>query len=338
MLNVRSAIVSIGLFALVPPSASAADDFYKGKTINLYVGSGPGGGYDQFGRLAARHIGRFIPGQPAVVPHNMPGAGSLSAANFVYNNAPRDGTVLEIGSPSIALVEALRTPAVRFESAKLNWIGRIASVANVTFTWKTSKVTTIEEATSTVALIASIADTSPLALYPRVMNSTLGTKFKVITGYADSNATLLAVERGEMDGSTVSWATLNSTRPNWLRDRSINILVQYAMYRHPQLPDVPAAIELARTPEQRQLLSLFMNGAEVGYSITSTPETPAERIRILRDAFDAMLKDPQFLDDVRVIGAEFDPMPGEKLQRLIRDALDLSPALREQARIAAGGK
>jgi tripartite-type tricarboxylate transporter receptor subunit TctC len=332
------AVTLLLAFAAVLPAAARAEDFYKGKTINLYVGSGPGGGYDQFGRLVARHIGRFVPGQPAVVPHNMPGAGSLSAANFVYNNAPRDGTVLEIGTPSIALVELLRNPGVRFESAKLNWIGRVASLANITFTWKTAKVRSIEDATKSEALIASIADASPLALYPRVMNSVIGTRFKVITGYADSNDTLLAVERGEVEGSTVSWATLNATRPHWLRDKLVNILVQYALYRHPQLPDVPAEVELARTTEERQLLSLFASGAEVGYSIASTPDTPADRIQMLRAGFDAMVKSPEFLDDIAAIGGELDPMPGAKLQDFIRATLDIAPGLRERARMAATGK
>ena len=315
-----------------------ADDFYKGKTVNLYVGSGPGGGYDQFGRLVARHLGNFIPGQPAVVPHNMPGAGSISAANFVYNTAPRDGTILEIGTPSIALIEALRYKGVRFESAKLNWIGRVASLTNITFTWKTSKVKTIEEATRSQALIASIADASPLALYPRVMNNLLGTKFKIITGYADSNDTLLAVERGEVEGSTVSWATLNSTRPSWLKDKLINVLVQYSLYRHAQLPDVPNEVELARTPEERQLLTLFASGAEVGYSIASTPNTPADRIQTLRDAFSAMVKSREFIDDITAIGGELDPMPGDMLQDVIRASLDISPAMRERAIAAAAGK
>jgi len=331
-----TALVLVALAA--PTTVARADDFYKGKTINLYVGSGPGGGYDQFGRLVARHLGNFVAGQPTVVPHNMPGAGSLSAANFVYNNAVRDGTVLEIGTPAIALVEALRYPAVRFESAKFNWIGRVASLTNVTFTGKTSKVKTIEEATKTESLIASIADSSPLALYPRVMNNTIGTKFKVITGYANSNDTLLAVERGEVDGSTVSWATLNAMHPNWLGDKSINILVQYALKRHPQLPDVPTEVELGRTSEERQLLSLFATSAEVGYSIAATPETPADRIQTLRRGFDAMVKSSEFLDDIAAMGGEFDPMSGEKLQDYIRASLDISPRLREQAAAVAGEK
>jgi tripartite-type tricarboxylate transporter receptor subunit TctC len=328
----------IVLLANALAGAARADDFYKGRTINLYVGSGPGGGYDQFGRLVARHLGQFVPGQPVVVPHDMPGAGSLAAMNFVYNNAPRDGTVLEIGTPSIALVELTRNPGVRFESARLNWIGRVASLANVTFTWKTSKVRTIDDATRTESLIASIADASPLALYPRVMNNTIGTRFKVITGYADSNDTLLAVERGEVEGSTVSWATLSATRRKWIDERSINILVQYQMFRSPQLPDVPAEVELARTDEERQILSLFAKGAEVGYSIASTPDTPPERIAMLRDGFSAMVKDRDFLDDIAAIGGELDPMPGAQLQQLIREALGVSPELRARAQAAARRK
>ena len=277
------AAAAMTLAALAGPAA--ADDFYKGKTINLYVGSGAGGGYDLFGRLVARHIGRHLPGQPIVVVHNMPGAGSITAANYVFNNAPRDGTVLEIGTPSIALVEALRTPGVRFEAAKLNWIGRVASLLNVTFTWNTSKVKTIEEATRTETLIASIANTSPLALYPKVMNSGAGTKFKVIKGYADSNATLLAVERGEADGSTVSWNMLYSGHRDWLRDKKINILVQYTAQRSAQMPDIPAAVDLARTPTKAASSRCSSNGADVGYAIASTPETPADRVKMLRDAF-----------------------------------------------------
>jgi tripartite-type tricarboxylate transporter receptor subunit TctC len=334
---VRTATVLLAVAVALPASARA-DDFYKGKTINLYIGSGPGGGYDQFGRLVARHLGNFVAGQPVVVPHNMPGAGSLAAANFVYNNAPRDGTVLEIGTPSIALIEALRYPGVRFESAKFNWIGRVASLTNVTFTAKTAKVKTIEDATKTEALIASIADASPLALYPRVMNNIIGTKFKIITGYADSNDTLLAVERGEVDGSTVSWATLNATRPSWLRDKSINVLVQYDLNRHPQLPDVPTEVELGRSGDERQLLTLFATAAEVGYSIAATPDAPADRIQMLRDGFDAMVKSREFRDDIAAIGGEFDPMPGAKLQNLIRDSLNISPQLRDRAIAVAAGK
>jgi tripartite-type tricarboxylate transporter receptor subunit TctC len=327
--------LGIAAIATVP---GRADDFYKGKTINLYIGSGAGGGYDLFGRLVARHLGRFVPGQPAVVPRNMPGAGSLNAANFVYNNAPRDGTVLEIGTPSIAFVEAIGSAGIRFESARLNWIGRVASLLNVTVTWHRSPVKSIADAVGTEAVIASIAEASPLTLYPRALNSTIGTRFRVITGYADSNATLLAVERGEADGATASWATLNATRPHWLKDKLANVLVQYATYRHPQMPDVPAAVELARTDEERGLLSLIVNGAEVGYSIMSTPDTPADRIAMLRAGFDAMLTDQQFLADIRMAGAEFDPMSGEKLQALIRATLALPAALREKARLAVGGK
>jgi tripartite-type tricarboxylate transporter receptor subunit TctC len=334
-----AAVVAVLLVvATTLPAPARAEDFYKGKTINLFIGSGTGGGYDQFGRLVARHLGTFVAGQPAVVPHNMPGAGSISAANFVYNNAPQDGTVLEIGTPSIALVETLRYPGVRFESAKFNWIGRVAALTNITFTSKTAKVKTIEDAIKTESLIASIADASPLALYPRVMNAVIGTRFKIITGYADSNETLLAVERGEVDGSTVSWATLSSTRLNWLRDKSINILVQYDLNRHPQLPDVPTEVELARNGEEKQLLTLFATGAEVGYSIASTPNTPADRVQALRDGFNAMVKSREFLDDIAAIGGESALMSGDKLQSLIRGSLDISPQLRDRAIAVAAGK
>ncbi len=186
--------------ACLTPSA-LADDFYKGKTINLYIGSGPGGGYDLFGRLVARHIGAHIPGNPTVNPQNLPGAGSINSANFIYNGAPQDGTVLGIGTPSISLLDALHQEGVRFEAAKFNWIGRVGAEINVIFTSATFGIRSIDDARQKEALIGCIANTSPLTLQVQVMDSTLGARFKLIKGYADTNATLLAVERGEVQGA-----------------------------------------------------------------------------------------------------------------------------------------
>ena len=314
--------------------AAAADDFYKGKTINLYVGSGPGGGYDLFGRLVARHIGRHIPGEPNVNPQNMPGAGSINSANYIYNAAPQDGTVLGIGTPSIALLDALRQPGVRFESAKFNWIGRVAAEINVTFTAAASSVRTIADARQTEALIGCISDTSPLTIQTRVMDSVLGTHFKLIKGYADTAATLLAVERGEVEGTTISWSALQSSRPEWIADKKVNLLVQYTSHRSSFAPDVPAAVEFARTPEESQVVSLYVNGGDVGYAIMSGPHVPVDRVKILRDAFAAMLADKDFLDDVSRLGAELDPLPGVELQKLIGATTNLTPAARLRAQKA----
>jgi tripartite-type tricarboxylate transporter receptor subunit TctC len=325
-----------GLLAIAATApATAADDFYKGKTLTLFVGSGPGGGYDLYGRLVARNLGRHLPGEPTIVAQNMPGAGSITAANHIYNRAPRDGTVLGIVSPSIALIDALQSDGVRFEAAKFNWIGRVAPVINVTFTMGTSRIKTAADAMREQSLIAGISASSPLSLNTRVMNAVVGAKFKQVVGYADSNATLLAAERGEVDGSTVSWSTLKTSRAAWLRDKKINVLVQYTIERAPDLEDVPSAVELARTPEERQIIALYVNGADVGYSIFTAPETPDDRVDTLRTAFMAMTRDKQFIEEAGKLGSELDPMPGERVQKLIADTLNITPEVREKAKKAS---
>ncbi len=312
-----------------------ADDFYKGKAIKLYIGSGPGGGYDLFGRLVARHIGGHLPGNPTVTPQNMPGAGSILATNYVYNVVPKDGLSLAIGSPSLALIDALQTPGVRFKAEKLNWIGRISPNINVTVTRPGSTVKTLDDARKRETLISAIASTSPLTLLSQVMNATTGTRFKLVRGYADSAATLLAMERGEVEGTTASWATLKSTRSEWLRTGAVNLLVQYALQRARELKDVPAATEAATSSDDKRLLSLFVSGADVGYAIFTTPGVPQDRIEILRAAFTQMTLDPAFKEDSEKWGIDLEPMTGGDLQTLIENSTVIPETVRERAKEVA---
>jgi tripartite-type tricarboxylate transporter receptor subunit TctC len=317
-------------------NAQTPEQFYKGKTVNLYIGYGPGGGYDFFGRLVARHIGRHIPGQPNVVPQNMPGAGSLRAANFVYNIAPKDGTSLGIVTQTVALEDAFGTPGVQYKSAGFNWIGRATSNVDLMLTWKTAKAKTIQEAMQYETPVSGTGPASPAEFMPKVLNHVLGTKFKVITGYPGSNEGMLAMEKGEVDGATTSWNTLKTSKQDWLKDKSITILVTYTPYRHKELPDVPNMVELGKTDEQKQILALYASGAVIGRSIFTSPGVPADRVKALRDAFTAMTKDPVFLAEVEKTKAEFDPMSGEELQKTIEDASHVSPEVREKARAARG--
>jgi tripartite-type tricarboxylate transporter receptor subunit TctC len=330
-------IAAVAILTMGKGPAVAADALFAGKTINLYIGSGAGGGYDFFGRLVARHLGRNIPGQPNVVPQNMPGAGSIRAFNYVYNVAPKDGTALVIGSPSVTLIEALDSQGVRFKTARLNWIGRISSIVQLTYTWHTSPTKTIEDAMRRETLIGGIAATSPLSVLPAMLDTVVGTKLKLITGYADSNATMVAAERGEVEGTTVSWNTLKVSKQNWLRDKSVSILVQYALKRHPDLAEVPAAVELGKTPEDRQVLGLYVGAADVGYSIATSPDVPTERVQMLRQGFEAMLADPEFLADVTRTKIEFDPLPGAALQKLVEESSNISPAVLQRARAMSPG-
>ena len=326
------AALTLGACRFTP---AIADDFYKGKTIKLYIGSGPGGGYDLFGRLVARHIGKHLPGNPTVTPQNMPGAGSILATNYIYNVAPKDGLSLAIASPSLALIEALQTPGVRFKTEKLNWIGRISPNINVTVTRRGSTVKTVDDARKQETLISAIAATSPLTLASQVMNATAGTRFKLVRGYADSAATLLAMERGEVEGTTASWATLKSTRSEWIKTGAVNLLVQYALQRSRDLKDVPAATEAATSPDDKRLLSLFVSGADVGYAIFTAPGVSPDRIEILRAAFTQMTLDPAFKEDSEKWGIDLEPMAGSDLQTMIESTTVFPESVRERAKEVA---
>jgi tripartite-type tricarboxylate transporter receptor subunit TctC len=237
----------------------------------------------------------------------------------------------------VALTEALGDPGVQYKTAGYTWVGRVTSNVDVSLTWHT-KVKTIQEAMTTTAVMAGIgpAGSSGSTLYPMVLNNIVGTKFKLISGYAGANDALIAMERGETDGAYTSWNTVKTSKQDWLDGKKINIIVQYSIDRHPDLPDVPAMIELARTPEDKQVLALYASGAVIGRSVLATPKIPADRVKALRAAFDAMLKDAQFLNEIEKTKAEFDPMSGEQLQKVIEDVANLSPAVLERAKIARG--
>ncbi len=325
-----------GLMGLAALPAGAADEMFAGKTISVFIGSGAGGGYDFFGRLAGRHIGRHLPGNPNVVAQNMPGAGSIKAMNYLYAGAPKDGTALAIGTPSISLVEALKTPGVRFEAAKFNWIGRVGDNLNVTYTWKTSAVKTIADAMTRDFTISGPSASSPITLQPAMLGPVLGMKIKLITGYADTAEAMVAAERGEVDGATASWNTLKVFKQNWLKDGSINLLVQFGLKRHADLPNVQAAVELARNDEERQLIALYVNSADVGYALAAPPGVPQDRVDALRTAFVAMFKDPQFLADVAANKTDVNLLPGAELQKLVQDSANVSNAVLERARALSG--
>ncbi len=318
------------LALLIPALLIGAPAHSDEKPVSIYIGSGTGGGYDLYGRLVARHIGRHIAGAPSVVTQNMPGAGSVTMANYIYNVAPKDGTALGIGSPSLSLLEALNTQGVRFETAKMNWIGRVASITNVTLSWHKSSVRTLDDALARKMLVGAISPNSPLTQLPKALNSVLRTKFEIVSGYADSNATLLAMERGEVEGSTVSWDMLRNQKAEWLRDGKVNLIVQYTLERARDLPHVPTAVEAAQTPEERQLISIYVSGADVGYAIFAPPGVPGERVSLLRKAFSDMLGDEKLLADVAKIGIAFDPAPGEKIQRILEAEAKTYPQVRER--------
>jgi len=328
------ALIACGIVGAGAAGAQTPEQFYAGKNIDFVIGYPPGGSNDTLGRLVARHIGKHIPGKPNVIPKNMPGAGSFLAVNTVFNVSPKDGSVIGIGAPTMPLDERLGTQGVRFKTAELNWIGRTDSLINMVFMWKTSPVKTIADALKMESTLSGTGVGSTVSIYPTALNNVIGTKFKLVMGYKGSNEAMLAVERGEVEGHSTSWTALKVAHPDWVRDKTVSILVQFSLTRHPELPDVPTAVDLARNDEERAILSAIMNAAEVGTAFFTTPGAPADRVTALRRAFDATMKDPELLSEAERIKVGISPLTGEELQKLVADVSNLSPALLDKVRAA----
>ena len=317
-------------------AAQGVEGFYRGRTIDLVVGYPPGGSNDLYARALANRMGAHIPGNPSIVVRNMPGAGSFLAANHIYGNVPKDGTTIGIVSPTVALDEKLGTAGVRFKTSEFNWIGRVNSLVNVIFMWKRGGVQSIEQAKQAEATLAGTGAGSAVSVYPTVLNNVVGTKFKLVMGYRGSNEAMLAVERGEAEGHCTGWDTLQTTHADWLANKDAKVIVQFALKRHADLPDVPTALELARDADEKQLLGAVMNATEVGSSFFTTPGVPRDRVDALRKAFDETLADTAFLDDLKKLRVGISGMSGAELQSLIASVGDLTPQLTDKLKIAYG--
>jgi tripartite-type tricarboxylate transporter receptor subunit TctC len=339
--TLTAAAVLAALACAVAPNradAQSVEQFYKGKTINLYIGFAPGGSYDLFGRMVARYMGKYIPGNPTIVPQNMPGAGSFKAANYMYSVAPKDGTALGEISQTAPLEEALKNPGVQYKSNEFSWIGRATSNIEVQVLWHTAKAKTIKDVLTNETSVASTGPGSPSDGYPRLLNGLLGTKFKIIAGYPGSTDGLLAMERGEVDGALTSWNTMKTARANWLKEKKAFLLVQYVAERSPEIPDVPAVVELGKTPAEKQVLATYASGGDIGRSFLTTPGVPAERVAALRKAFSDMVKDKALLGEIDKMKADFFPLEGEKLQKLVADTVNVPPEVVSRMRELLGSK
>ena len=269
------------------------------------------------------------------MPRNVPGAGSFLAVNRMFNVLPKDGTVIGIGAPTLALDEKLGTHGVRFKTAELNWIGRIDSLINIVFTWKTSPVKTFADAQKIESTLSGTGAGSTVSIYPTVMNNVFGTKFKLVMGYRGSNEAMLALERGEVEGHSTSWTALKVAHPDWIaRQAALPSSCSSPSSATPSSPTFPTAVDLARNDEERKILGAIMNASEVGTAFFTTPGVPTDRVTALRRAFDATMKDPELLAEAERIQVGVSPMTGEELQKLVADVSNLSPALLEKVRAA----
>ena len=335
MKNWTRAAVGLAAFALggvAVAQAQTPEQFYKGKTVDLTIGYPPGGSNDIYARILAQHLGKHIPGQPNVVARNLPGAGSFLAVNQMAATAPKDGTAIAIGAPTLALDEKLGTQGVRYKTAEFSWIGRISPLINIVMIWNTVPVKTHADTLKREVTMAGTGVGSTVSIYPTVMNNLFGTKYKLVMGYKGSNEAMLALERGEVEGHSTSWEALKGAHPNWYPEKKVSVPVQLALKPHPELPEVPTALSFARNDEERRILSAILNATEVGTSFFTTPGVPADRVTALRRAFDATMQDPDFKADLAKARISHNPLKGEDLQQLVKQISDLPPDLVEKVR------
>jgi tripartite-type tricarboxylate transporter receptor subunit TctC len=310
----RYALVAAGVvLALAAPAR--AEDFYKGKSISLVIATATGGGYDTYARLIARHLGRHIPGQPAIVPQNMPGAAGIRAANYLYAAAPKDGTAIGMLDQATYLDQVLGTPGLTADATRLNWIGRILSNSAVLYAWHLAKVKRIEDALTQELIVSTSGAASRLNW--TVLNNVVGTRLKIITGYQGSSDSRLAMIRGEVDALSQPWPVLKVEAEQLLRDHQINLLLQTGADKHPELAHVPRMIDLARSEDDKTLLTLFSSPSTIGRSIAAPPRLPPERVMMLREALTATIKDPALLEEAQRLRLELDPLDGAALQATI---------------------
>jgi tripartite-type tricarboxylate transporter receptor subunit TctC len=312
------------LGAIAPLGANgraAAEDFYKGKTMTFMVGFSSGGGYDTYARLLARHMPAHIPGNPTIIAQNMDGAGSMRAANHVYNVAPKDGTAIAAVNATLLMYQLLGGKGAQYDPAKLQWLGSVANSNNSVITWHASGIRTVEDARKQEVPMAGTGTTSYANIYPTIMNAVVGTRFKVINGYTGSNLMDLAMERGEVAGrSGAALASLFSERPDWIRDKKINFLVQIGYERDQALPDVPTLGELATGERDKQIVNVVTLPTTVGYAYWVAPEVPPERVAILRDAFMKTIADPNFLAEAKKQNLDVKVQTGEQIEALVKAA------------------
>lgn len=309
-----------------PAIADPVADFYRGKRVTLVIGYGSGGGYDTYARLFARFVGEHIPGKPTVIAQSMPGAGSRGAANWLYNIAVKDGTVIATLSQTTPTDQALGQSGIQFDARRYNWIGNMVIVNNILFVSAASGVRTIDDARKKVITVGATGASSPSVLYPQVSNNVLGTKFKIVSGYPGGGDINLAVERGEVDGrGSDSWASMKANNARWLHEKTINILFQIGPRREADLDHVPLWSELGESNEQRQILDLLSGDVAVGRPILTAPDVPAERVAALRLAFDKTMRDPTFVAAAEQAGMVLNPLSGEQLQRIVARVTSPAP-------------
>ncbi len=327
-----AAAIGLVLAAAVSARAQSVEEFYKGKTINVVIGYGVGGGYDLYGRLLARHLGKHIPGRPSLVAQNMIGAGSLRAAQYIYSVAPKDGTAIGTFGRTIATTPLLTPAGAQFDGTKFTWLGSITNEVTTCATWHTSPVKTWKDLLEKEVTMGGEGPGADPDVYALLYRNVFGAKIKLVTGYHGTNDTMLAVERGEVDGLCgLSWSTLKSRHLQSMTEKKLNILIQAALMKQPELADVPLVTEVTKTREQLQIVKLFLTSQEMARPFAAPPDIPADRKAALIAAFDRTMKDPEFLAEARKLNMDVNPLSAQTMDELIAELYATPKSVLEKA-------
>jgi tripartite-type tricarboxylate transporter receptor subunit TctC len=309
-----------GTFTLGEAGGQPLDALFGGKQIRMVIASGAGGGYDAYARILALHLSRHVPGNPGIIDQNMPSAAGMQATNWAYTVAPKDGTVILATYNSLLAEPLYGNPAARFDPLRFETVGSISRQQNICATWHTSPVKTLDQAKRREVIVTATGAASDSAIMPKILNTVLGTRFKIVMGYSTTEQRL-AVERGEADGVCgLSWSTLKASSPDWVRRDRINVLVQTGKTPQADLPDVPVLIDLVASPRDKRVIELLSFPQELGRPFLMPPDTPKILVNAIRRAFDETLRDPLFLADAEKALLEIDPVSGEAMEQALKDA------------------
>ncbi len=305
------------LCAVALASADTSAQFYAGKPVTLIVPTGPGGGYALYGQLLSQYLGRHIPGQPTVIVQYMPGGGGNVAANYLYNVAPKDGSVIASMFSTLTVTQALQPSGAQFDATKFSWIGSVAPMINAVGVWYQVPSMTLDDAMKKPLIIGATGKSADLYIYPKLMNELLGTKFKIVLGYDSSGAILLAMQNGEVQGMAMGLEAWTATRPEWIKDKKVIMLAQTGLKRDKSISDVPTLLELAKTNEDKQVMTFVAIPAALGRAVAAPPGVPQDRLAALRKAFMDTMHDPDFKRDVTSRGLSVNPSSGSEVVALI---------------------
>jgi tripartite-type tricarboxylate transporter receptor subunit TctC len=326
------ALFAMAVFATAPVDAESVADFYRGRSVDFVVGSGAGGGYDIYARLLARRMGEHIPGKPTLIVKNVVGGGGIRASNLLYNVSPRDGSVIATVSRAMITAPVLGIEAAKFDANMFTWFGNLTGEDSVCVAWHTAQVKTWDDLKKTKLIVGTAAPGTSTYTFPALLKNMFGARFDLVTGYPDASQTVLAMERGEVQGICQTYSTIKATHPSWIKDGTVNVLTVVGLRRNAELPDVPAAAEFATTKEQQRIIKLVLGPELIGRTVFAPPALPSDRVAALREAFMATTKDRQFLADAARQNLEIAPTGGQEIQELVADILSAPPDMVTKAK------